>query len=84
MQVSLLDGFGISPVCVFSRHPGCFGETPERWGRECSRSVSLKAEPEMGILCKRCTEGVLSGETRSRARGERLGGGGAKEGHGFP
>lgn len=74
MQVFLLDGFGISLVCVFD--PGCLGETPERWGRELPWSVFLEAEPETGILGKRCIEGLLSGKTDRRARGERSGGGG--------
>lgn len=78
MQVSLLDGSGISLVCVFN--PGCFGETPERWGREWPWSMSLEAEPETGILGKRRIEGVLSEETCQEQGKRDWAGEGAKEG----
>lgn len=56
----------------------------EKWGREWPWSVSPEAEPEAGVLGKRCTEGMLSGEISQRAREERSVGEGAKEGQGFP
>lgn len=81
MQVFLLDGFSISLVCVFD--PGCLGETPESWGRELPWSVFLEAEPETGILGKRCIEGLLSGKTGEQGERDRVGEG-AKEGQRFP
>lgn len=58
----------------------CSVLTSEKWGREWPWSVSPEAEPEAGVLGKRCTEGVLSGEISQRAREERSWGKGLRKG----
>lgn len=54
---------GVFFVYVFYCHLGCLEKISETWGRRASLvTVSLEAEPDMGILDKRGTEGVMSEE----------------------